>query len=77
MPPANAKINAIRNISVSQNYFKRAVRGTNVKSRTKFQQIIIDRNALTPEAIGNSAKRINIRANQTKTPQDRFIEIFA
>ena len=71
-----ARINAQRNLFISQNSIVKAVRRTNVKSRVAFQSIIREITSLTPQDIGNMAKRVSIRENQNKTPQDRFFDMF-
>jgi len=69
-------INLLRNLTFNRNYIIAAFKRTNVDSRTAFQQVVRENNYLTPEDIGDSAKRIDIMANQTKTPQDRFVDTF-
>lgn len=71
-----ARINAQRNIFIIQNSIVKAVRRTNVKSRVAFNSIIREITSVTPQDIGNMASRISIRANQNKTPQDRFFDMF-
>jgi len=69
-------LNLLRNLTVNLNYITTALKRTNVNSRDAFQRIIKDRNNLSPQDIGDSAKRIAIDENQNKTPQDRFIDTF-
>lgn len=71
-----ARINAQRNVFVMRNSLVKAVRRTNVKSRVEFQSIIREMTSVTPQDIGNMASRVSIRANQNKTPQDRFFDMF-
>ncbi|KPK91154.1 hypothetical protein AMJ80_07585 [bacterium SM23_31] len=72
-----AHVNVLRNISLLQGSFHNAVKRTNIPSRAVFHQIVKENNALTPQDIGRKARRISIQENQNKTPQDRFIDIFA
>ncbi|MFC1554013.1 hypothetical protein ACFL7D_05215 [candidate division KSB1 bacterium] len=74
---AVARVNVQRNISINQEYFTNAVKRTNVKSRKVFKQIVKEMNSLTPQQLGKMARRIDVASNQTKTAQDRFVEIFA
>ena len=72
----DANVNIVRNLSFNQNYFRNAVRKTNVKSRVIFNQISRERSDLTPEDLGKFARRITIQDNQGKSPQDRFYDTF-
>ena len=70
------RINISRNLSTSKNFQNTAVRRTNVRSRTEFTQLVQQNNNVTPQDIGNMARRISIRDNQFKSPQDRFFDVF-
>lgn len=72
-----AHINVLRNISVVRGTFYNAVKRTNIPSRAVFRQIIKENNTLTSQDIGRNARHISIQENRNKTPQDRFIDIFA
>lgn len=72
-----ANINALRNISVIRGTFYNAVKSTDIPSNAAFRQVIKEKNTLTPQDIGRNARHISIQENQNKTPQDRFIDIFA
>ena len=72
----DANVNIVRNLSFNQNYFRNAVRKTNVKSRVIFNQISRERSDLTPEDLGKFARMITIQDNQGKSPQDRFYDTF-
>ena len=68
-------INMLRNLNISQNSQNKAVRITGVKSRSAFLQFVSQNNAITPQDIGNMARRISVRDNQFKSPQDRFLDM--
>ena len=73
----SVSVNILRNLNVSQNFQRVAVRRTNVRSRTTFQQLVSQNNAVTPQDKGNFARRISVRDNQFKNPQDRFFDAVA
>ncbi len=78
--PANlnsANVNIQRNISFNQSFFKNAVRKTNIRSRDTFRQLRKQMLDLTPQDLGNVAKRSSIKENSFKSPQDRFVDMFA
>ena len=68
-------INILRNLNISQNSQNKAVRITGVKSRSTFQQFVSQNNNITPQDIGNASRRVSVRDNQTKSPQDRFFDL--
>jgi len=72
-----AHVNVLRNISILQGSFYNAVKRTNIPSRAVFRQIIQENNTLTPQDIGIYARHISMNENRNKSPQDRFIDIFA
>ncbi len=73
----SVKVNILRNLRIGIDTQNNAVRITGVKSRAEFRQTISQKNALTPQDIGNSARRISVRDNQFKNPQDRFFDAVA
>ncbi|MFC1492865.1 hypothetical protein ACFL6O_02825 [candidate division KSB1 bacterium] len=78
--PANLKsatVNIQQNISFNQSFFKNAVRKTNIRSRATFRQLRKQMLDLTPQDLGNVAKRSSIKDNSSKSPQSRFIDMFA
>lgn len=63
--------------SFNLNYFRNAVRKTDVKSRRDVLQMTKERNRLTPQIAGNYSKRVNLEAQLNKTMQQRFIDMFS
>ncbi|MCP4726635.1 MAG: hypothetical protein GY863_16435 [bacterium] len=72
-----ANVNIQRNISFNQSYFKSAVRKTNIRSRDTFRQLRKMQLDLTPQDLGNVAKRSSIKENSGKSPQSRFIDMLS
>ena len=70
-----AHINVQRNLSFNLNTQIKAVQRTNVHSRSSFQQLVNNKNDVTPQDLGNIARRMSVRDNQNKTPQDRFFDL--
>lgn len=73
----NASVNVQRNVNLLQNHFRTAVRKTNVKSRVEFRNNNLEQTNLSPQDLSAFASRISVQANTNKSPQDRFIEIYA
>jgi len=73
----SVKVNLLRNLSIGINSQNNAVRISGARSRAEFRQTISQKNALTPQDIGNSARRISVSDNQIKNPQDRFFDVVA
>ncbi|RKY85713.1 hypothetical protein DRQ09_06915 [candidate division KSB1 bacterium] len=76
MPTFNIKLDLTRNLNFSRNFQINAVRKTNVKTREEFHRIIAEKNTITPQDIGNVARRISIQSQRGKTIQERFFDMF-
>ncbi len=76
MAKAELNINIQRNLSFNQNFFKNAVRKTNVTSKQIFQQIRKEELNVSPQDLGSVARRGSIQSNNSKSPQQRFIDMF-
>jgi hypothetical protein len=76
MPQVN-KIAPSDVLSFAFNYTRNAMRKGGISSRQDAAQLRSQELKLTPENVGDFAKRIDIRSQFAKTQQQRFIDTFA
>lgn len=59
------------------NYFRNAVRKSNVTSRQQLRQMRSEDLRLTPQTMGAYSKRLSMNDQFSKTEQQRFIDLMA
>ena len=77
MPQQPVKLSPTQIINFTFDYFHNAVKRTNVRSKQKVAQMRSEELRLTPQNVGDFAKRISISSQFSKTPQKRFIDLMA
>lgn len=71
------QVNPSRVLQFNFSYFNKAVQRTNVSTRKEAQAMRKQDLNPTPDDIGKYAANMRIEAQFSKTPQERFIDLFA
>ena len=64
-------------INFTFNYFKTALRKTNVRSKQQVAQMKTEELRMNPQTLGAYSKKISISEQFSKTHQQRFIDIMS
>jgi len=76
MPQVN-KLAPADVLSFTFNYTRSAMKKGGFRSRQEVAQLRTQELKLTPQNVGDFAKRISIQSQFSKTQQQRFIDIFS
>ena len=77
MPQQSVKVTPTQVMNFTFDYFQNAIRKTNVRSRQQVTQMRSEELRLTPQNVGDFARRISISSQFSKSPQKRFIDLMA
>lgn len=77
MEGTQVQSNPSRVIQFTLNYVNKAIRKTSVSSRQERESMQKQDLNPTPDVIGKWAGRINLQTQISKTPQERFLDLFA
>ena len=77
MPQQPVKVTPTQVMNFTFDYFQNAFRKTNVRSRQQVVQMRSEELRLTPQNVGDFARRISISSQFSKSPQKRFIDLMA
>ncbi|NVM04629.1 MAG: hypothetical protein HWN67_20060 [Candidatus Helarchaeota archaeon] len=77
MPQQINKVPPMDVINFTFNYFKNAIRKTNVRSKRQVAQIKAEELRMNPQTLGAYSKRISVTDQFSKTHQQRFIDIMS
>lgn len=77
MPQQSVKLTPTQVMNFTFDYFHNAVRKSKVGSKQQVTQMRSEELRLTPQDVGNFARRISISSQFSKSPQKRFIDLMA